>query len=144
MMEEELGKVGVNFFLLYHLRVLTIVPKSWTSLCEFMYFISRVHVLHFATSSTSLSWHIRLSWQNESNALAEWDGCGGWRNRMRWQKETNAMAGGVECDGRRSRMRWPKETNPMAEGDESDGCRRRLSRINKTLNTTFWDVSLVF
>ena len=54
------------------------------------------------------------------------------------------MAGGVECDGRRSRMRWPKETNPMAEGDESDGCRRRLSRINKTLNTTFWDVSLVF
>ena len=38
-MEEELGKVGVNFFLLYHLHVLTIVPKSLTSLCEFIHFI---------------------------------------------------------------------------------------------------------
>ena len=45
-MEEELGKVRVYFFLLYHLHVLTIVPKPLTSLCEFMYFISRVHVLH--------------------------------------------------------------------------------------------------
>ena len=45
-MEEELGKVGVNFFLLYHLRVLTIVPKSCTSLCELIHFISRVHPLH--------------------------------------------------------------------------------------------------
>ena len=54
-MEEELGKVGVNFFLLYHLHVLTILPKSCTSLCEFMYFISRVHPLHFASSSASFS-----------------------------------------------------------------------------------------
>ena len=54
-MEEELGKVGVNFFLLYHLRILTIVPKSLTSLCEFIHFISRVHVLHFTSSSTSWS-----------------------------------------------------------------------------------------
>ena len=28
MLEEELGKVGINFFLLYHFYVLTIVPKS--------------------------------------------------------------------------------------------------------------------
>ena len=100
MLEEELGKVGINFFLLYHFYVLTIVPKSWTSLCELIHFISRLHPLHFMSSSTSLSWHILL----------------------RWLKESNAVTGGDECCG------W----------------RRRLRRINKTLNATFSDVSLVF
>ena len=28
MLGEELGKVGINFFLLYHSHVLAIVPKS--------------------------------------------------------------------------------------------------------------------
>ncbi len=28
MLEEELGKVGINFFLLYHSHVLPIMPKS--------------------------------------------------------------------------------------------------------------------
>ena len=54
------------------------------------------------------------------------------------------MAEGVECGGRRSRMRWLKESNEEAEGDECCGWRRRLRRINKTLNATFSDVSLVF
>ena len=54
------------------------------------------------------------------------------------------MAEGVECDSRRSRMRWLEETDAMAGGDECDGCRRRLTRIDKTLNATFSDVSLVF
>ena len=47
-MEEELGKVGVNFFLLYHLRILTIVPKSLTSLCEFIHFIELTHTAELA------------------------------------------------------------------------------------------------
>ena len=100
MLEEELGKVGINFFLLYHFYVLTIVPKSWTSLCELIHFISRLHLLHWVDTY----------------------GCGGWRRRMQ----------------------WPKETNAVAEGDECCGWRRRLRRINKTLNATFSDVSLVF
>lgn len=54
------------------------------------------------------------------------------------------MAEGVECDGRRRRIRWPKESNAMAGGVEYDGWRRRLRRIDKTLNATFSDVSLVF
>lgn len=41
-------------------------------------------------------------------------------------------------------MRWLKESNEEAEGDECCGWRRRLRRINKTLNATFSDVSLVF
>ena len=89
---------------------------------EIMNFIMRTHPLHFTTSSTSLSWHIRL----------------------RWLKETNAVTGGDECDSWRRRMQWPKETNAVAEGDECCGWRRRLRRINKTLNATFSDVSLVF
>ena len=48
MMEEELGKVGVNFFLLYHLRVLTIVPKSCTSFHEFIHFIELTHTADLA------------------------------------------------------------------------------------------------
>ena len=100
MLEEELGKVGINFFLLYHFYVLTIVPKSWTSLCELIHFISRVHLLHWVDTYD----------------------CGGWRRRMQ----------------------WPEETNAVAEGDECCGWRRRLRRINKTLNATFSDVSLVF
>ena len=100
MLEEELGKVGINFFLLYHFYVLAIMPKSWTSLCELIHFISRLHLLHWVDTY----------------------GCGGWRRRMQWPEETNAIAEGVECCG------W----------------RRRLRRINKTLNATFSDVSLVF
>ena len=109
-MEEELGKVGVNFFLLYHLRILTIVPKSWTSLCELIHFISRVHLLHWVNTYGWFGWMRRLRWLKESNALAEWDGCGGWRSRIRWLKESNAVAGGEECDGRGRRMLWQKET----------------------------------
>jgi len=71
-------KVGVNHFLLYLLHVLTIVPKSWTSLCELIHFISLLHVLHFTTSSTSLSWHIQLRWLKETTELAEGVECGGW------------------------------------------------------------------
>lgn len=41
-------------------------------------------------------------------------------------------------------MRRLKETNAVAGGDECCGWRRRLRRINKTLNATFSDVSLVF
>ena len=100
MLEEELGKVGLNFFLLYHFYVLTIVPKSWTSLCELIHFISRLHPLHWVDT--------------------------------------------YGCGGRRRRMQWPEETNAVAEGDECCGWRRRLRRINKTLNATFSDVSLVF
>ena len=88
-------KVGVNHFLLYHLHVLTIVPKSWTSLCELIHFISLLHLLHWVDTY----------------------GCGGWRSRMQWPKETNAIAEGVECGGWRSRMRWPKESNAVAGGD---------------------------
>ena len=40
---------------------------------EIMNFIMRTHPLHFTTSSTSLSWHIRLRWLKESNAVAEGD-----------------------------------------------------------------------
>ena len=110
-------KVGVNHFLLYHLHVLTIVPKSWTSLCELIHFISRVHPLHFTSSSTSLSWHIRLRWLKESNAIAEGVECDSWRSRMRWLEESNAVAEGDECDSWRSRMQWPEETNAVAGGD---------------------------
>ena len=118
-------KVGVNHFLLYHSHVLAIVQKSWTSLCELIHFISRLHLLHFTSSSTSLSWHIRLRWLKETTELAEWDDCINWRSRMQWLMETNAIAEGVECDSWRSRMQWLKESNPMTEGDECDGWRRR-------------------
>ena len=131
-MEEELGKVGVYLFLLYHFNVLTIVPKSWTSLCEFIHFISRVHVLHYASSSTSLSWHIRLRWLKESNAVAEGDECDGWRSRMQWPKETNAIAEGVECDSWRSRMRWLEESNAVTGGDECCDRRRRMLWLEET------------
>ena len=110
-------KVGVNHFLLYHSHVLAIVPKSWTSLCELIHFISRLHLLHFTSSSTSLSWHIRLRWLKETTGLAEWDGCISWRSRMQWLKETNAIAEGVECSDQRRRMRLLKESNAIAEGD---------------------------
>ena len=110
-------KVGVNHFLLYHSHVLAIVPKSWTSLCELIHFISRLHLLHFTSSSTSLSWHIRLRWLKETTELAEWDGCISWRSRMQWLKETNAIAEGVECSDQRRRMRLLKESNAIAEGD---------------------------
>ena len=45
-MEEELGKVGVNFFLLYHFQCID-------NCAEIMNFIMRVHPLHFTSSSTS-------------------------------------------------------------------------------------------
>ena len=100
MLEEELGKVGINFFFFFFFYVLAIMQKSWTSLCELIHFISRLHLLHWVDTY----------------------GCGGWRRRMQ----------------------WPEETNAVAEGDECCGWRRRLRRINKTLNATFSDVSLVF
>ena len=82
-------------------KLLFTLPFACIGNCaEIMNFIMRTHPLHFTSSSTSLSWHIRL----------------------RWLKETNAVTGGDECCG------W----------------RRRLRRINKTLNATFSDVSLVF
>lgn len=49
---------------------------------EIMNFIMRTHPLHFTTSSTSLSWHIRLSWQNETAALAEGVECDSWRRHI--------------------------------------------------------------
>ena len=88
-------KVGVNHFLLYHSHVLAIVQKSWTSLCELIHFISRVHLLHWVDTY----------------------GCGGWRRRLSWQNETAALAEGVECSGWRRRMQWPEETNAVAGGD---------------------------
>ena len=142
MLEEELGKVGINFFLLYHFYVLTIVPKSWTSLCELIHFISRLHPLHFTSSSTSLSWHIRLRWLKETTELAEWDGCIRRRSRMRWQKESNAMAEGDECDSWRRRMRCLKESNAVTEGDECDSWRSRMQWPKETNavagGDTFW------
>ena len=125
-------KVGVNHFLLYHSHVLAIVPKSWTSLCELIHFISRLHPLHFTSSSTSLSWHIRLRWLKESNAVAEGDECDGWRSRMQWPKETNAIAEGVECDSWRSRMRWLEESNAVTGGDECCDRRRRMLWLEET------------
>ena len=50
--------------------------NSSTSFHEFIYFISRVHLLHWVDTY----------------------GCGGWRSRMQWLKESNAVTGGVECD----------------------------------------------
>ena len=82
-----------------------------------MNFISRLHLLHFMSSSTSLSWHIRLRWLKETTELAEWVDCIRWRRRMQWLKETNAVAEGDECDSWRSRMLWPEETNAVAGGD---------------------------
>ena len=110
-------KVGVNHFLLYHLHVLTIVPKSWTSLCELIHFISRLHLLHWVDTYGCGGWRSRMLWLKESNAVAEGDEFDGWRSRMQWPKETNAIAEGVECGGWRSRMRWPKESNAVAGGD---------------------------
>ena len=69
--------------------------NSSTSFHDFIYFISQVHLLH---------------WVNTY-------GCGGWRRRLSWQNETAALAEGVECSGWRSRMQWPEETNAVAEGD---------------------------
>ena len=93
---------------------------------EIMNFIMRTHPLHFTSSSTSLSWHIRLRWLKETTELAEWVDCIRWRRRLSWQKKTAALAEGVECSGWRSRMQWLKETNAIAEGDE---CISRRSRM---------------
>ena len=119
-------KVGINFFLLYHLHVLAIVPKSWTSLCELIHFISRLHLLHFMSSSTSFHEFIYFIELTHTAAVADEDD---WVSRMRrlsWQNETDALAEGVECSGWRSRMQWLKETNPVAEGVESGDRRRRM------------------
>ena len=121
-----IGKSRSKLFLLYHFNVLTIVPKSWTSLCEFIHFISRLHVLHWVDTYGWVGWMRRLRWLKESNAMAEGVECDGRRRRMRWLEELNAMAEGVECDGRRRRIRWPKETNPMAAGDDWVGLIKHL------------------
>ena len=99
---------------------------------EIMNFIMRTHPLHFTTSSTSLSWHIRLRWLKETTELAEWVDCIRWRRRMQWLKETNAVAEGDECDSWRSRMLWPEETNAIAEGVECCDRRRRMLWLEET------------
>lgn len=106
--------------------------------------LCRNHELHYANSSTSFHDFIYFIELTHTTAVAEGDECNSWRSRMLWPEETNAIAGGVECSDRRSRMQWLKETNAIAEGVECCGWRRRLRRINKTLNATFSDVSLVF
>ena len=84
--------------------------------------LCRNHELHYANSSTSFHEFIYFIELTHTAAVAEGD----------------------ECSDRRRRMLWLKETNAVAEGDECCGWRRRLRRINKTLNATFSDVSLVF
>ena len=69
--------------------------NSSTSFHDFIHFISRVHLLHWVDTY----------------------GCGGWRRRLSWQNETAALAEGVECSGWRRRMQWPEETNAVAGGD---------------------------
>ena len=91
--------------------------NSSTSFHDFIYFISRLHLLHWVDTYGCGGWRRRLSWQNETAELAEWDGCISWRSRMQWLKETNAVTGGDECDSWRSRMQWPEETNAVAGGD---------------------------
>ena len=119
-------KVGVNHFLLYHSHVLAIVPKSWTSLCELIHFISRLHLLHFMSSSTSFHEFIYFIELTHTAAVAEGDD---WVSRMRrlsWQNETAALAEGVECSDRRRRMRLQKESNAVTGGDECDCWRSRM------------------
>ena len=81
--------------------------NSSTSFHEFIYFISRVHLLHWVDTY----------------------GCGGWRSRMQWLKESNAVTGGDECDSWRSRMQWPEESNAIAEGVECDSWRRHICTL---------------
>ena len=109
-----------------------------------MNFIMRTHPLHFTTSSTSFHEFIYFIELTHTAAVAEGDDWVSRMRRMQWPEETNAIAEGDECSDRRRRMLWLKETNAVAEGDECCGWRRRLRRINKTLNATFSDVSLVF
>lgn len=78
---------------------------------EIMNFIMRTHPLHFTTSSTSLSLHIRLQWLKETNAIAEGVECCDRRRRMLWLEESNAIAEGVECSAQRRRMQWQEETH---------------------------------
>ena len=104
-------KVGVNHFLLYHSHVLAIVQKSWTSLCELIHFISRLHLLHWVDTYGCGGWRSRMQWPKETNAIAEGVECDSWRSRMRWLEETNAIAEGVECCDRRRRMLWQEETH---------------------------------
>ena len=104
-------KVGVNHFLLYHSHVLAIVPKSWTSLCELIHFISRVHLLHWVDTYGCSGWRRRMRLLKASNAVTEGDECDSWRSRMQWPTESNAVAGGVECGNRRRRMLWQEETH---------------------------------
>lgn len=91
--------------------------NSSTSFHDFIYFISRLHLLHWVDTYGCGGWRSRMLWLKETNAVAEGDECDGWRSRMQWLKETNAIAEGVECGGWRSRMRWPKESNAVAGGD---------------------------
>ena len=85
--------------------------NSSTSFHDFIHFISRVHLLHWVDTYGCGGWRRRLSWQNETAALAEGVECSGWRRRMQWPEETNAIAEGVECSDRRRRMLWQEETH---------------------------------
>ena len=66
-------KVGVNHFLLYFFFLLAIVQKSSTSLCEFIHFISRLHVLHWVNTYGRVSWRSRMQCPEETNAVAGGD-----------------------------------------------------------------------
>ena len=124
--------------------------NSSTSFHDFIYFISRVHPLHWVDTYGCGGWRRRLSWLNETAALAEGVECGGRRSRIRCPKETNAMAEGDECDSWRNRMQWPEETNAVAGGDTfwtlitRDCCiilnwvRLKKSRIIFFVFVTYW------
>ena len=99
---------------------------SSTSFHEFIYFISRVHLLHWVDTYGCGGWRSRMQWLKETNAMAEGVECSDRKRRMRLLKESNAIAEGVECGGWRSRMRWPEETNAVTGGDECCGWRRHI------------------
>ena len=108
-------------------KLLFALPFACIGNCaKIMNFIMRTHPLHFTSSSTSLSWHIRLRWLKETTELAEWDDWVGRMRRLSWQNETAAVAEGVECCGWRSRMLRLKETNAIDEGVERSDNRRPI------------------
>ena len=68
-----LSEIPTDHFLLYHSHVLAIVPKSLTSLCELIHFISLLHLLHFTSSSTSFHEFIHFIELTHTAAMAEGD-----------------------------------------------------------------------
>ena len=104
--------------------------NSSTSFHEFMYFISRVHLLHWVDTYGWFGWMRRLYQPKETTALAEGDDWVSWRSRMRWLKESNPMTKGIECDGWRNRMRWQNETAAVAGGD---GCKQQIPGLYRSI-----------